>query len=313
MDLNLLVQMMRFNSVVGNEAPLAGWLMEQLRPHATRVEMDRLGNVFAWRGERPQVAIFSHMDSVGFIVEEVKEDHVKVVKLGGPTTPNYTPMIIETDAGAVSGTLLVKDKDYYIDLWEPDAATKVAVGDVAAFAPNFQTDGKLIHSRWLDNKLGTWVALEAWQAAKNAVFVATVREEHAPAGAGAAALRVQGLELGIVVDITYAASPEGPYIVEWGKGPAVTLRDAQVHDRRWAKAMLQVAKDSDIPAQAEIALSGGSDAMHVSLAGFPAIFVGVPIRYAHTPAEVARLSDCEATKDLILEFLKKYGKGKLNK
>ncbi len=311
MNLDLLEKMTRFNALVGNEYPFARWLMTQLEPHATRVEMDRLGNVFAWRGENPQVAIFCHMDSVGFIVEEVHEDHVKVVKLGGPRTPEYAPMIIESEQGELHGTLLVDEKRYLIDLWEPDAASKVQVGDLAAFAPNFRVEEGRIHSRWLDNKLGTWVAFEAWKASEQAVFVATVREEHAPAGAGAAALHVPGLELALVVDITYSSGPEGPYMIEWGKGPAITLRDNQIYDRRWAKAMLALAKEHDIPAQPEIALSGGSDAAHVAVAGFPAIFVGLPIRYAHTPAEVAQLADCEHARTLILRFLERYGAGRL--
>ncbi|MDQ4075655.1 MAG: M20/M25/M40 family metallo-hydrolase [Chloroflexota bacterium] len=311
MNLELLERMTRFNAVVGSEHAFGEWLLEQLEPHAARVEMDRLGNVYAWRGESPEVALFCHMDSVGFIVEEVREGHVKVVKMGGPATPEYAPMVVETEQGEVRGTLLVDDDAYLIDLWEPGVTEQIQVGDVAAFAPNFWVEDGLIHSRWLDNKLGTWVAFEAWKESERAVFVATVREEHAPPGAASAALQVQGLELAIVVDITYAASPKGPYIVKWGEGPAVTLRDAQVHDRRWAKAMLQVAKEREIPAQIEIALAGGSDARHISMAGFPAIFVGLPIRYAHTPAEVGRLEDCQRAKQLILRFLDRYGKGRL--
>lgn len=317
MDIQLLEQMTRFNAVVGNEHPFALWLMEQLRPHATRVEMDRLGNVYAWRGEEPKVAIFSHMDSVGFIVEAVEKTHVKVVRMGYPTVPPYAAMVVESEQGELHGTLLADEKDdknFLIDLWDPAAVEKVQVGDVAAFAPNFRFDEEqgLIHSRWLDNKLGVWVAFEAWKAAERAVFVATVREEHGPPGAGVAARSVPGLELALVVDITYSSSPQGPYIVQWGEGPAITLRDAQLYDRRWAKAMLRVAKEQEIPAQAEIATSGGSDAAHVAGAGFPAIFVGLPIRYAHTPAEVTRLKDSESARALILRFLAQYADGTLD-
>ena len=67
MDLKLLEQMTRFNAVVGNEYPFNKWLQEQLAPHAVRVEMDRLGNLFAWRGQEPKVALFAHSDSVGLL------------------------------------------------------------------------------------------------------------------------------------------------------------------------------------------------------------------------------------------------------
>jgi tetrahedral aminopeptidase len=311
LDLELLEQMLEFNSVVGNEHVLAQWLVGKLEPHASRVEMDRLGNIFAWRGESPAVAISAHLDSVGFLVEEVREDHVKVVKMGSPQISSHMPVIVETEQGVVRGTLVAQDKDLLIDLWEPETASQVQIGDIAAFAPNFRVDEGRVHSRWLDNKLGLWVAIESWKAAERAIFVGTVREEHSPAGAGAAVQRVPGLELAIVIDITYSSSPEEPYIVSWGKGPTVGLRDAQVYDLRWARAMLQVAKAHEIPAQPEIARSGGTDARHINLAGFPAVFIGLPIRYAHTPAEVARLSDCEHARDLILRFLERYSDGQL--
>lgn len=311
MNLELLEQMTRINAVVGNEQPLAAWLAEQVAAQAGRVEQDRLGNLFAWRGPSPKVAIFCHMDSVGFIVESVHEDHVKVLKLGGPTTPAHTPMVVETAAGElIPGTLVTEEKTIRIDLYDPAAVERVRVGDIAAFAPSFRADEERVQGRWLDNRLGCWVALGAWRACDEALFVATVREEHAPPGAGAAARYAEGIEIALVVDITYAASPGAPYMIEWGKGPAVTLRDAQVHDRRWARRLLDLAAEHDLPAQCEIAAGGGSDAMHISRAGIPAIFVGLPIRYAHTPAEIGRLDDCRVALDLITKFVAAYQGGR---
>ena len=303
MDIDRLAQMLDFHSVVSNTEALADWLMAQLRPHATRIEQDRLGAIYAWRGESPQVGFFCHLDSVGFMVEEIHEAHVQVVPLGKPATPHYTPIVIQSDTGMVNGTLLVQGADdertLRVDLWDEAVAAQLQVGDLAAFAPNFRQEAGRIHSRWLDNKLGIWVALEAWLGSDEALFVAMVREEQAPHDAGAVALRLPDLALALVVDITYAASPEGPYMVAQGNGPSLTLRDAMVYDRRWLSAIRRVAERHQIPLQPEITLVGGSDATMLSMFGLPALFIGIPTRYAHSPAEMAHLSDCEAAVALL--------------
>lgn len=301
LDPAVLQQMASFNAVSGNEEAFATWLAGQVEPHARRVEIDRLGNLIAWKGEAPRLALFSHMDSVGFLVQEVEPGAIKLVRIGGPETPDHTRLVVETSQGMLEGILLVQGDDLYLDLGDESLGEAVAVGDVAAFAPNFRQQGDMVISRHLDNKLACWIALEAFKHAENMVFVSTVREEHAPAGAGAVAARLD-IELGVTLDITYADSLRVPYPIKLDGGPAITLLDRMLYDRRWARRMMDVAERHGIPYQVEVVTQGGSDAFHIAQAGVPAIFLGVPIRYAHSPNELTYLEDSRRTLALIQAF-----------
>ncbi|HBY94030.1 MAG: M20/M25/M40 family metallo-hydrolase [Ardenticatenaceae bacterium] len=301
LDPTILQQMTSFNAVSGNEEPFARWLAAELEPFATRVEIDPLGNLIAWKGESPRRALFSHMDSVGFMVQEARPGAIKLVKIGGPETPAHTRLVVETTEGPLEGILLVEDNTLYLDLGLASLEKVVRVGDVVAFAPNFRQQGEMIISRHLDNKLACWIALEAFKQAESMIFVSTVREEHPPAGAGSVAARLD-IDLAVTLDITYADSLSVSYPIKLDGGPAVTLLDRMLHDRRWAKRMMRVAEANSIPSQVEVVTGGGSDAFHIAQAGVPTVFLGVPIRYAHTPNELTFLEDSRWTLALIQAF-----------
>lgn len=301
LDPTVLQRMISFNAVSGNEEPFALWLASELEPHASQVEIDRLGNLIAWKGESPRLALFSHMDSVGFLVQEAKPGAIKLVKIGGPETPDHTRLVVETAQGPLEGILLVEGDTLYLDLGLPSLEETVRVGDVAAFAPNFRQQGEMVISRHLDNKLACWIALEAFKQADSMIFVSTVREEHPPAGAGSVAARLH-MDLAVTLDITYADSLSVPYPIKLDGGPAITLLDRMLHDRRWATRMMRIAETNSIPYQVEVVTGGGSDAFHIAQAGVPTVFLGVPIRYAHTPNELTYLEDSRRTLALIEAF-----------
>lgn len=301
LDPSILQRMSSFNAISGNEEPFALWLASQLEPLATQVEIDRLGNVVAWKGTSPRLALFSHMDSVGFLVQEAKPGAIKLVKIGAPETPDHTRLVVETTQGPLEGILLVEGDNLYLDLGLPSLEEAVQVGDVVAFAPNFRQQGEMVISRHLDNKLACWIALEAFKQAEAMIFVSTVREEHPPAGAGSVAARLD-MDLAVTLDITYADSLSVSYPIKLDGGPAITLLDRMLHDRRWAKRMMRLAETHDIPYQVEVVTGGGSDAFHIAEAGVPTVFLGVPIRYAHTPNELTYLKDSRWTLALIEAF-----------
>lgn len=305
LDPLVLQEMTAFNAVSGNEEAFTEWLAARLKPIARRVEIDPLGNLVAWKGENPRLALFSHMDSVGFMVQENTPGAIKLVKIGGPATPDHTRLVVETDQGPVEGILLVQDDALYLDVGLESLERAIQVGDVAAFAPNFRRQGDMMISRHLDNKLGCWIALEAFERAESMVFVSTVREEHGPPGAGSIASRLD-IDLAVTLDITYADSLSVPYPIKLDGGPAITLLDRMLHDRRWAKRMMAVAVANRIPYQVEVVTGGGSDAFHIAQAGVPTIFLGVPIRYAHTPNELTYLADSRRTLALIEAFWRDY-------
>jgi endoglucanase len=95
-----------------------------------------------------------------------------------------------------------------------------------------------------------------------------------------------------------------------GKGPAITVSDANgrglIADRRMVAWLRAVAEKKKIPYQLEVGHGGTTDAssIHITRSGIPSTVVSIPVRYIHSPVEVADLRDMEASARLLLEALK---------
>ena len=81
---------------------------------------------------------------------------------------------------------------------------------------------------------------------------------------------------------------------------------------RLVELLLEVADADGIPYTLEVA--GGqtntdADYTHISRGGVPTAVVSVPLRYMHSPSELAQLSDVEAAIDLSVGFLQRLEPG----
>ena len=75
-------------------------------------------------------------------------------------------------------------------------------------------------------------------------------------------------------------------------------------------AMFALAKDRNIPHQAEVCPGGtGTDADHITacLCGVPGALLSIPQRYMHTPIECIDLHDIAAVGDLMAAYVSKGG------
>ena len=75
---------------------------------------------------------------------------------------------------------------------------------------------------------------------------------------------------------------------------------------RFVRFALDLAEKKGIPAQAAVREGGGNDAAIIQsqLLGAPAIVLGVPVRYIHTPACIAAEADYDATVELALALIR---------
>jgi putative aminopeptidase FrvX len=91
------------------------------------------------------------------------------------------------------------------------------------------------------------------------------------------------------------------------KGPMIRFMDVSVIcNPRFVRCALDLAEQKSIPAQASVREGGGNDAAVIQsqLFGAPAIVLGVPVRYIHTPACIAAEQDYEATVALALALIR---------
>jgi putative aminopeptidase FrvX len=303
---------------------------------------DPLGNVWLEVGpaEGPQVVVTAHADQIGLIVTYIDEHgYVSVEKIGG-VAPLLVPgrhFVIHGAAGpvhAVGGKkpthiipVAERDKapalhDQFLDIGAASreaALARVAIGDPITFTPEFlELSAGVFASQAFDDRAGVYClvrALELYAAAPGAARLSglsTVHEETTFMGAKAQARRLAPAVM-IVVDGDFASDTPAADAkklageVELGAGP-VLGRGAGSNQRLLAMAR-EVAAAEGIAVQLKAAPEATStDADELMAAGAAAtLSLSLPVRYMHSPFEVAHGDDLEAAAQLVAALARRVG------
>ncbi|WP_436901414.1 M20/M25/M40 family metallo-hydrolase [Halovenus halobia] len=310
------------------------WI-EYLQEYADEVRADEYGNAVAiYDGGDPAVALAGHGDEIGFMVRDIAEDGtIHLTPIGGSdrTVTRGQHVQIHTGDGPVPGVIgqtaiHMRDKDtedaaeiaeQQVDIGAADADEAeelVERGDPITFDQTVsELENGRIAARGLDNRVGIWAAAEGFRRAvasepeATIYAVSTVQEELGLRGA-----QMVGFDLNpdavIATDVTHAT--DGPGVpgkhqrsIELGGGPAVGRGSAN-HPNLVA-AVREVAEREaiDIQLEARGSRTGtDADAFYTARGGTPALNVGVPNRYMHTPTETLDLADLDATAELLGRF-----------
>jgi endoglucanase len=280
-----------------------------------------------------RLLVMGHIDEIGLIVTHIDDQgYLWFGSVGGWDAQILVGqrVVVDTRAGKVTGVvgkkpihLLREDdrkkvaeiRDLHIDIGArdgEDARERVRVGDVAVIdaGPTEMPNGRLI-SRALDNRLGSFVALEAARLVAQAggsewelAAVAVAQEEITFGGSSTSAYALKP-DAAIVVDVTHATDAPGIDVKEIGKhelgsGPVIS-RGSTLHPQLF-ELLYETAEREKIPFTVEAsARSTGTDAdaVHISREGIPTGLVSIPIRYMHSPVELVQLDDVHACARLI--------------
>jgi len=291
----------------------------------------------------PTLAIVGHIDEIGIHISHIDDDgYLRFGEVGGwdPIVLVGQRIAIATRAGAVTGVIgrkpihLMKDddrkkipalKDLHIDIGAKDgeeAQELVRIGDVAVIdvAPVEMPHERLV-SRALDNRVGCFVAAEAARliaeaggAPGDVVALAVAQEETTFAGSRTSAFALNP-DLAIVVDVTFATDQPGIELGPitkhpLGSGPVIA-RGTTLHPRV-TELLYETAEQEEIPFTVESLGRGtgtDADAIHISRSGVPTGLVAVPLRYMHSPVELASLQDIALTAQLIAAFARRLEPG----
>ncbi|HUK78847.1 MAG TPA: M20/M25/M40 family metallo-hydrolase [Thermoleophilia bacterium] len=306
-------------------------------------ETDVLGNVVATvnPGGSPRVLIAAHADQLGLQVTWVDEHgFVYFDKLGGVDAmllPGRA-VVVWGREGAVDGvvgkrpTHLIPEAergkapeiaDQWIDIGARDRAAalaRIACGDAVTFAPHFlELGGGVVAGRGLDDRAGVYVvarALELYAAQPGAAeltALSTVQEETRYMGAHVQARRQQP-DCVIVIDAEFATDqPEvdprrASGAADLGGGP--TLGRGGGSNPVLVAVVREVAAAEALPVQLK-AFSGDTqtdnELLQTAGGGAAALNLGIPVRYMHSPHEVAHLDDLEAAARLIAAAVRRLG------
>jgi endoglucanase len=291
-------------------------------------------------GGGPQVVVAAHADQIGLIVTFIDEHgYLRVDKIGGVAVPLVPgrEFVVHGSRGpvrAVAGrppTHLLKETErdrtpplheQFLDIGastSEQALERVAVGDPVTFAPAFvELSPGVVATQALDDRAGVYAAvraLELYAAAPGAArltALCTVMEETTFMGAKAAALR-PAPDVFVVVDGDFCSDTPAADArrlageVRLGAGP-VLGRGAGSHH-----ALLELALDTaareGLPVQVKAAPEAMStDADELMAAGAAAtLSLSLPVRYMHSPFEVAHLDDLEAAALLVAALTRRLG------
>ena len=306
-------------------------------------ETDLLGNVTATvnPGAAPLVVVAAHADQIGLQVTWVDEQGFVYFDKLGSVDPLLLPgraVVIQGRGGAVDGvvgkrpTHLIPEAergkaadicDQWIDIGAPDRAAalaRVACGDPIIFSPHFvELAGGIVAGRGLDDRCGLYIAVRALELYAGApgtaalTALSTVQEETRYMGAHAQARRQQP-DCMIVVDADFATDqPEvearrAGGAVALGRGPALGRGGGS--NPGLASLFAEVAAAEGIAVQIK-AYPGDTQTdnefLQAAGAGTAALNVGVPVRYMHSPHEVAHLDDLEASALLVAAVVRRLG------
>ena len=335
----LLLDLLSAHGPSGYEtAPAAVWrsAASAFAEAGTDVLGTPLARVSAKHGasESPRrMLVMGHIDEIGLIVTHIDDEgYLWFAPVGGWDAQILVGqrVALTTREGAVRGVVgkkpihLLREEDrkkvaeireLHIDIGAADgeqAREHVRIGDVAVIDadPVSLLGGRLV-SRALDNRIGSFVALEAARLVSEAggaaweVDAVAVAQEEITFGGSRTSTFALAPDAAIVIDVTHATDAPGIEVKELGKhtlgsGPVIT-RGSTIHPRLF-ELLYETATEEQIPFTVEAsarATGTDADAVHLTRAGVPTALVSIPLRYMHSPVELVQLDDVHAAARLI--------------
>ena len=336
MNKEFLYHILKEVSVSGYEEPVQKVVKNHMESYADKIQVDEMSNVTCILNPESErrIMLSAHADEIGLMISNITSTGcLQVIDRGGIIQGTYPgqQVKIQTKSGIVYGVveiyreLMKKENlatsDFSIDIGvetKEEAEQLVALGDPVVLNTEIKelANGRFT-ARALDDRLGVFIIMEALKRAKelgckNGVYCAsTVGEETTKTGAYWTSQRIKP-ELAIVVDVTYVSdtigmNPADMGTVLLGKGPV--LCNSPIVVKNLNEQMEECAKKANIPVQREAAsrLSyTDGDKIHFSNDGVPMVLVSIPLRYMHSPSEVADEKDVEGCIELIAQFLVQY-------
>lgn len=310
----------------GREENVREYIINHIGSHPYSV--DALGNLIVnVQGEmraKNKVAVFAHMDEVGFIATYVTESGlIKFTTVGGilPAVMSGRKVVFENGCHGVIGAKPVHlssesekntylgSENLYINIGaasKEEALNAISLGDTAVFEPDFLDLGEKIVSKALDDRVGCAIMLKMIEKGMkyDTVFIFSVQEEVGCRGAGCAANAVKP-DFSVVLESTTAADvanvPEEKQVCRQGRGAVISFMDnSTLYDKEIFNKCLELGKANDIAVQVKSAVAGGNDSgsIHKSGVGVRAAAISGPCRYIHSQSNLLQKSDISACFDL---------------
>ena len=290
------------------------------------------------RENAPVLLIDAHLDEIGLIVTDLKDDGTLTVSsLGGMDARTYTASSY-TIHGKENMPALSLKKPYCLggpearklpkngEFWLFTGFTKeeliqkgVAVGTPVSMERSTESvSEEQLCGAYMDDKSCAVAALIALEELKgkdlscDICLLLSGQEESYGAGFRTGVFDACPDEI-LVVDVDLGNTPEtdAAKTVKPGEGPSVAV--SVQTDRKMTKELLRIAREREIPVQPAMNVkSTGTNASSAPflLGGVPTAVIGLPLKYMHTCVETLYKKDLLNTGRLIAAYIEeRFGKG----
>ncbi|HEU5262016.1 MAG TPA: M20/M25/M40 family metallo-hydrolase [Gemmatimonadales bacterium] len=312
--------------VSGAEGPVRE-TVKRLLPSWARTDTDTAGNLWVRVGTGAPIVVFvAHLDEIGFTVSGVREDGTLELQSRGGFIHSLfeaKPALVHTDGGVVAGVFLPRDSGFTrhtppplrVDLGTSSRAASMArsvsPGQTVTMPKQFvRLAGTRATGRSFDDRVGSAAQVLALRRLDRAalkhqvIFLWSTREEVGLEGARAAAAalgtaptRVHAVDTFVSADSplevpSFAVAPLGEGAV------ARALDNSSITPPAYVDSLVAVARARRVKLQVGTT-NGGNDGSAFTPFGVVDVPIGWPLRYSHSPAEVADLRDVVSLADMI--------------
>lgn len=354
--LELLQKLCGIFGPTGCEDAVAEFICGQIDGDCDAYCIDKVGNVIAklcGRGKEYEEAethknimISSHMDEVGFMVDDIDDEGYLKFKCVGGIDPSvlcgrHVVLGDELSDTRIKGIIASKAihlqtreerekltpvNKMYIDIGalnKEDALKYVSIGTWGTFDSDFVYfghDNEYIKSKAIDDRLGCAAMIEVMRELKNSnrdnpydIYFTFTRCEEIGISTATVAAQVISPEIAIILESTAIGDVPGSApnstVAKVGEGGVISLVDrSTIYDRGLIDICLSTAELKNIPVQIKKYVSGGNDAGHIhkSGAGVRSLAISAPTRYLHSPSCVIAKKDYFSIRDLLCATLNKF-------
>ena len=316
---------------IGNINDTAEIVTRMIKPFVDEVYLDKSGGVIAKINGKNDYRIMleAHIDEIGMIVTKVLSGgFVRVRNVGGVDIRVLPSLkVVIHGKTAVKGIFTSTpphlasqnndDKypsfdDIMIDTGLENAEEIISVGDFVTFDTKFtQLNEDYVTGKSLDNRTGCLSLIRAAEMIHNngtpentIVFSFATAEELGNRGSKIASYDIDANEA-IAVDVSFGLSPNAPKEHCGVLGDGAMIGVSPILSRAVKDKLISIAENNNIDYQLEIMggrTSTDADVISITKSGVKTGLLSIPLRYMHTPVEVAKLSDIESVAMLLKEY-----------
>lgn len=334
-SMDFLLELLNTPSPSGREQEIQKKWSSYVKGCADRIEADHAGNVIAIVNPEAEfkVMLAGHCDEIGFIINRIDDNGFLYFSKVGGVSPKLAPGMKVEVFGCkkhITGVIGAKPahfneatenmefEDLYIDCGaksKEEMEQYVRFGDLVVYKrePELLLNDR-VSGRGLDNKTGAFIIAEVLKnvAERNPKIglycVSTTSEEINTQGAFSAAAGIKP-DMAIICDVTFATDHPGINTnkhgeVYLGKGPALGIGPGL--NIKISEMLEKTAEKLQLQLQYELYTSStgtDGDKIRYTGKGVPISLVSLPLRYMHSPVEIASLEDISGEIKLLSELI----------